>query len=86
MFLACLIIVDIPNNIVGILCLAENAISAEAYPPSAIIKSYQGMTVEVGNTDAEGRLVLADGITYAKEMYKYVRQHDGRVQSLRLVI
>lgn len=45
----------------------ENAIDGNAYRPSDILKSRKGMTVEVGNTDAEGRLVLADAIAYACE-------------------
>ena len=44
---------------------AENAISATAQRPSDVIKHYGGATVEVINTDAEGRLVLADGLAYA---------------------
>jgi len=43
---------------------AENSVSDNAYKPSDIIKSYKGLTVEIGNTDAEGRLVLADCMTY----------------------
>jgi len=43
--------------------LAENAIGARVYKPNDILKSLKGLTVEVGNTDAEGRLVLADAIT-----------------------
>ena len=43
------------------LALAENAIGKGAYKPHAIVKSHKGLTVEIGNTDAEGRLVLADG-------------------------
>ncbi len=45
----------------------ENAISGEAFRPSDILHSRKGSTVEVGNTDAEGRLVLADALTYATE-------------------
>lgn len=45
----------------------ENSISSEAYRPSDILQSRKGSTVEVGNTDAEGRLVLADALTYACE-------------------
>ena len=47
---------------VGILTLAENAIGSKAYKPMDIIKSRKGTTIEVGNTDAEGRLALADGM------------------------
>jgi probable aminopeptidase NPEPL1 len=49
----------------AVLCLAENAIGPEALRPDDIIKLYSGKTVEINNTDAEGRLVLADGIAYA---------------------
>ncbi len=44
-----------------VLALAENAIGSRAYKPHAIITSHKGVTVEIGNTDAEGRLALADG-------------------------
>jgi len=60
----------VKKNVVGALCLAENAISHLAYLPSNIIKSYKGLTVEIGNTDAEGRLVLADGLSYVQQHYK----------------
>ncbi|MDX2259743.1 MAG: leucyl aminopeptidase family protein [Hyphomicrobiaceae bacterium] len=46
---------------------AENAIAGNAFRPSDILKSRAGTTVEVGNTDAEGRLVLADALTYGGE-------------------
>lgn len=45
----------------------ENAISGNAFRPGDIIKSRKGLTVEIGNTDAEGRLVLADALTKAEE-------------------
>jgi len=45
----------------------ENSISGNAYRPGDIIKSRKGLSVEIGNTDAEGRLVLADALTYASE-------------------
>ncbi|MBB5073366.1 leucyl aminopeptidase [Bartonella callosciuri] len=45
----------------------ENAISANAYRPSDILQSRKGLNIEVGNTDAEGRLVLADALTYGDE-------------------
>jgi leucyl aminopeptidase len=61
---------DVKKNLVVALCLAENAISSTAVLPSAIIKSYKGLTVEIGNTDAEGRLVLADGMTYVQKHCK----------------
>ena len=49
----------------AVLCLAENSISSIAYRPDDIIYSYSGKSIEINNTDAEGRLVLCDGvITY----------------------
>ena len=54
----------------GIVGLVENMPSGTAYKPGDIIKSYKGINVEVLNTDAEGRLVLADIITYGCERYK----------------
>lgn len=48
-----------------ILCLAENSVAANATRPDDIHTLYSGKTVEINNTDAEGRLVLADGVAYA---------------------
>ena len=45
----------------------ENAISGAAFRPGDVLKSRKGLTVEIGNTDAEGRLVLADALTFAAE-------------------
>ncbi len=58
----------IKKNVIGIMPLAENLISGDAYKPSDIIKMYSGKTVEITNTDAEGRIVLADAITYATKL------------------
>lgn len=55
--------------VVGVLAAAENMISAYAYRPNDIIKTLSGKTVEVLNTDAEGRLVLADALTYAQRQF-----------------
>ncbi|MBX5476041.1 MAG: leucyl aminopeptidase [Clostridia bacterium] len=52
-------------DVLGVVALAENAISGRAYRPGDVIRTLSGKTVEVANTDAEGRLVLADAITYA---------------------
>ncbi|MBN6057117.1 leucyl aminopeptidase, partial [Nonomuraea sp. RK-328] len=57
----------VPVNAVGYLCLAENLPSGTAQRPSDVIHSYSGKTVEVLDTDAEGRLVLMDGIARAAE-------------------
>lgn len=51
----------------AILCLAENAIGPTAVRPDDIITMYSGKTVEINNTDAEGRLVLADGTAWAEK-------------------
>ena len=55
----------IPVKVTALLMLAENTVSATAQRPSDVITHYGGTTVEVINTDAEGRLVLADGLAYA---------------------
>ncbi len=52
-------------RVTALLMLAENALSGTSQRPSDVIKHYGGTTVEVINTDAEGRLVLADGLAYA---------------------
>ena len=57
----------LPVNVVGYLCAAENMPGGAAQRPSDIITIYGGKTVEVLNTDAEGRLVLADGIVRSGE-------------------
>lgn len=57
-----------PNaHVVGYLACAENMLGGRAYKPGDIIKSRAGLSVEIGNTDAEGRLVLADALSYAQE-------------------
>lgn len=56
----------LPLNLVGILPLVENLPSGSAYRPGDILTSLSGKTIEVLNTDAEGRLILADALTYAK--------------------
>jgi leucyl aminopeptidase len=56
---------DVPVRVTGLLALAENHVSGTAFRPSDVITHYGGRTVEVGNTDAEGRLVLADAMAYA---------------------
>ena len=53
------------ENLDAVLCLAENSVGPEATRPDDILKLYSGKTVEVNNTDAEGRLVLGDGVAYA---------------------
>lgn len=55
----------LPVNVVGVVPAAENLPSGSAYKPGDVIETYSGLTVEVLNTDAEGRIVLADGLTTA---------------------
>ena len=59
----------IPVNLICTLAIAENAIGSKSYKPLDIIKSLKGSTVEIGNTDAEGRLCLADAMTYTQRNY-----------------
>ena len=56
-------------NVVGVVGLAENMPSAKAYRPGDILTSYSGKTIEVLNTDAEGRLVLSDCLTHVQKEY-----------------
>ncbi len=53
------------RQVVGLMPLAENAVGAASYRPGDVVRQYGGTTVEVANTDAEGRLVLADALAYA---------------------
>lgn len=57
------------TDVIGIVGLAENMPSSTAYRPSDVIGSLSGKTIEVSNTDAEGRLVLCDAITYVQNTY-----------------
>ncbi len=56
----------LPLNLVAVVPAVENAIDGNAYRPSDVITSMSGKTIEVGNTDAEGRLILCDALTYAQ--------------------
>lgn len=57
-------------HIVAAVALAENSISSTAFLPSDVIKSLSGQTIEITNTDAEGRLVLCDAIWYLQDKYQ----------------
>lgn len=54
-------------NVTGIIAACENKLSASAYVPGDVISSMSGRYIEVNNTDAEGRITLADAVTYAKQ-------------------
>ena len=56
-------------NAVGVVGLVENMVSGNAQRPGDIVKSFSGKTIEVLNTDAEGRLVLADAITFTEKKF-----------------
>jgi len=60
----------LPVNIVAILPITDNAISEKAYLPSDVVTAYNGKTIEVLNTDAEGRMTLSDGLSYLSKNYK----------------
>jgi leucyl aminopeptidase len=59
----------LPINIVGIVPAVENMPSGESFRPGDIIKLYNGKTTEILNTDAEGRLILADALSYGEKTY-----------------
>ncbi len=61
---------EIQHNVIGVIPLTDNSLDAGSQKPSDVITTYSGKTVEVGNTDAEGRLILADAISYALKNYK----------------
>jgi leucyl aminopeptidase len=59
-----------PVNVVGIAALAENMPGSSATRPGDVVKAMNGRTIEILNTDAEGRLVLADAVTYAERQFR----------------
>ncbi|HEX9708396.1 MAG TPA: leucyl aminopeptidase [Candidatus Thermoplasmatota archaeon] len=63
---ACAGALKLPVNVVAIACLAENMPSGSAYKPSDVVRASNGVTIEVVNADAEGRVVLADGLAHAQ--------------------
>jgi len=64
------------KNIIGVIAAAENMPDADAQRPGDVVTAMDGHTIEVLNTDAEGRLVLADAICYAKKFYKPEKMCD----------
>ncbi|MBI4118545.1 MAG: leucyl aminopeptidase family protein [Parcubacteria group bacterium] len=57
----------IKRNVIALIPAAENAVSGDSIRPGDIVRSHSGKTIEVLNTDAEGRLILADALSYAKK-------------------
>ncbi len=58
------------KNVTAVIPLTENMLSSNAYRPGDIYRAYNGKTVEIGNTDAEGRLILADALSYMEKEIK----------------
>lgn len=58
-----------PRNVVAVIPMSENNIDGKAYRPGDVIRSLAGLTIEVQDTDAEGRIVIADAISYAIQHY-----------------
>jgi leucyl aminopeptidase len=58
---------DMPVNLLGVIASTENLLGGAAYKPGDIIKTYKGLTIDVQNTDAEGRIILSDALAYAAE-------------------
>lgn len=60
----------LPVNIIAVLPITDNAVSEKALLPSDVVTAYNGKTIEVIDTDAEGRMILADGLSYLARNYK----------------
>jgi leucyl aminopeptidase len=58
---------QLPVNVLGIFAATENLPSGSSYKPGDVIRAYNGKTIEVNNTDAEGRVILSDALAYAAE-------------------
>ena len=67
------------QNLHAIFCLAENAVSDRSTRPDDVHILYSGRSVEINNTDAEGRLVVSDGVVYAKKDLKVRIQYKINV-------
>jgi len=60
----------LPVHLIGVIPSTENCVDGNALKPSEVISSYSGKTIEVIDTDAEGRLILADGLSYIKKNFE----------------
>ena len=63
---------NVQGHFYGILPLVENMVDSNAIRPGDIIRAYNGMTVEITNTDAEGRLIMADALAFSKQFNPYI--------------
>ncbi|MEM1282985.1 MAG: leucyl aminopeptidase, partial [Chlamydiota bacterium] len=73
-------------NITGVVPTTENGIDAHSYKPGDVYVGYSGKTVEIGNTDAEGRLILADALAYVSKKLKPSRIIDFATLTGAMVI
>ncbi|WP_406617256.1 M17 family metallopeptidase [Mycoplasmopsis adleri] len=64
------------KNVAAIMCITDNRINGDASLPDSVWTAMNGKTVEINNTDAEGRLVMADGLTYGARVLKATRLID----------
>lgn len=62
--------IDLPLNVVGLVPAVENLPDGKAYRPGDVLTTHSGQTVEIMSTDAEGRLILADALSYARKRYR----------------
>jgi leucyl aminopeptidase len=68
--------IELPIHLTAIIPVTDNCISAKSYKPGDVYRSHAGLTVEISNTDAEGRLILADALSYAEKNLKPTRMID----------
>ncbi len=63
-------LLKVPPKVIGVMACAENLPGGSAYRPSDVVRTFNGKTIEVTDTDAEGRVVLSDALAYAVEKYR----------------
>ncbi|MFT4552493.1 MAG: leucyl aminopeptidase [Chlamydiales bacterium] len=73
-------------NLTAVVAATENCIDAKSYKPGDVYSSYSGKTIEIGNTDAEGRLTLADALAYAEKNLSPTRMIDFATLTGAIVI
>ncbi|KAB3523178.1 leucyl aminopeptidase family protein [Corynebacterium sp. zg254] len=61
---------QVPRRVVALIPMAENMVDGKSYRPGDVVEHYGGITTEVSNTDAEGRMLLADAVAYGTKKYK----------------
>ena len=62
--------IGVRQRVVGVIPLVENMVSGDAFRPGDIVRAANGRTIEIGNTDAEGRLILADALAYTVKTFR----------------